>query len=94
MSNTPIGRIKFKHEGVNYSVVTIWQGDKGISISLDKNSEKYPAMNPIAVFKKWANGEGFLNYFPADAPQKQRQTIDGPRVHDDDPFGDDGSVPF
>lgn len=91
MSNTPIGRVKFKVDGVNYSVVTIWQGDKGISISLDKNTEKYPAMNPLTVFKKWANGEGFLNYFPAE--RRRPQTVNGPRAPEPDPFADD-DIPF
>jgi hypothetical protein len=95
-NNTPIGRVKFKHEGVNYSVITFWRGDKGISVSLDKNSDKYPAMNPLIVLKKWANGEGFLNYYPAEQQQQRPQTIDGPRTGGgdfgaEDPFGD---LPF
>lgn len=69
MARTPHGRVKFKVDNTSYSVLTIWKGDKGYSISVDKHSPQYPAMNPIEVFKRWAKGEGFLDYFPANASQ-------------------------
>jgi len=91
VSGTPIGRIKFKFENVNYSVVTVWQSDRGLSISLDKDSEKYPAMNPLRVFKEWANGKGFLNYFPADAAPRAAAPASSQAAPPVDPWDDDGT---
>lgn len=104
MANTPIGRVKYKgNDGVSYGVVTFWRGDKGgISVSMDKPSEKYPSINPLVALKRWAEGNGFIDYWPAErrgsAPQPRAQTApssgyDGPPVGDPDPFGDD-DIPF
>jgi hypothetical protein len=93
-NRTPMGRLKFKVDGTSYGVVTLWRGDKGISISLDKHSDKYPAMNPLTVFKRWAGGEGFLDYFPADVGgQRAPSGGGGNRRPEPDPFADD-DLPF
>ena len=107
MSNTPIGRVKYKgKDGVSYGVVTFWRGDRGgISVSMDKPTEKFPTINPLAALKRWASGDGFLDYWPADTGGSRsqggqrtqgtgaRREPDGQPDYGPDSFGDD-DIPF
>ena len=64
--DTPAWRVKYKVDNVVYSVVTVWRSERGgFSVSIDKHSEKYPAMNPAQVLSRWFKGDGFLNIYDA-----------------------------
>lgn len=105
MAREVAGRLKLTKDGKKFSVLTVWRNDMGgYSVSPDKHSEQYPSMGLFDALKAWGQG-AYLDYWvekPRNEHQehprgRRPQTIDGPRLRqedvDPDPFnGDD--LPF
>lgn len=86
MSNTPIARISIRRkEGdayKSYSVMTAWSTkfDGLFNVTLDKGSEKYPAMGLLDAFKAVASGASIevrINNGRSERPRYDRR--DTPR---------------
>jgi hypothetical protein len=86
-----IGRLSFKGRGDTKarSILTVWRGSNGgYSITKDKHTEQYPAIGLFEALKAWGQGEGYLDWWPAERQAQPReqarpQTVNGPRVDRD-----------
>lgn len=88
----PIIRVTYKRGDQTYSVLSVWPGKYAgsYSVSLDKGTDKYPAIGFLDVLKAFAARDGFVN---VSIESEREQRDDPPRVsktaslHDDDlPF--------
>lgn len=82
MSNTPIARISVRRkEGdsyKSYSMLTVWRTkiDGLYNVSLDRGSEKYPAMGLLDALKAVAAGASFevrMNNGRSERPRDDRR---------------------
>lgn len=81
-----IGRLSFKgrNDAKAKSILTVWRGSNGgYSISKDKHSDQYPAIGLFEALKAWGTGEGFLDFWPADASRggSQPRAQGAPQTH-------------
>lgn len=64
MSRRPVIQVTAKIGDQNHSVLSVWKSDRiaGMySVSLDKGTEKYPAINFLTLLKAFAAGGIFVN---------------------------------
>jgi hypothetical protein len=93
-----VASLSYKRGQTTHSVLTVWESAQypgSYSISRDKGTDKYPPISLIDVIKGFVAGDGFVNFRmweQTSAPQRQPQTIQGPRTQADD-FGG-GEAPF
>ena len=97
MSNTPIARISVRRkEGDSYrsySVLTAWSTkfDGLINVSLDKGSEKYPAMGLLDAIKAVAAGASLEIRTGQKSPESRSGgSYDRPNRGGSSDFGDGG----
>lgn len=92
----PIINVNVKRGDKTYSLISIWKSEKlpgAYSVSLDKGSDRRPAMNLLEALKAFAARDAFIDVYVASESVQSRSggSYDRPSRSDmDDPDG----IPF
>ena len=92
----PIINVNVKRGDKTYSLISIWKSEKlpgAYSVSLDKGSDRRPAMNLLEALKAFAARDAFIDVYVASESAQSRSggNYDRPSRSDMD---DPDEIPF